>query len=181
MVGEIYTLLLIATALGMDAFSLSLGIGMTKLRFRQILLIGVQIGIFHVWMPLLGMIAGNFLSGWFGTVANLIGGLLIIVLGLEMLISSFRKKGMKQIRPYGIGLWLFGLTVSFDSFSVGLTFGIYGVKILLVLICFGAVSAFLTWLGLFLGRSVSGWLGEYSMAFGGALLLSFGVKLIFFN
>lgn len=182
MVGEIYTLVFIAFALSMDAFSVSLGIGMLNLRLRQMIKIGTQIGIFHVWMPLIGMIAGNFLSGWFGTVASYLGGVLIIMLGAEMFISSFRKKTTKTtIRPFGIGLWIFGLSVSFDSLSVGLTLGIYGAKMLLVLICFGSISAILTLLGLYLGRSVSGWLGEYSMAFGGIFLLSFGIKLLFYN
>ena len=52
MIGEIVTLLLMAFALGMDAFSVGLGMGMFKLRLRQIFKIGITIGLFHVWMPL---------------------------------------------------------------------------------------------------------------------------------
>ena len=62
MVGEIVTLILMAFALGMDAFSVGLGMGMYKLRLRKIFNIGITIGLFHVWMPLLGLVAGKFLS-----------------------------------------------------------------------------------------------------------------------
>jgi manganese efflux pump family protein len=36
----------------------------------------------------------------------------------------------------------------------------------------------LTWLGLLLGRRVQGWLGSYSEALGGSILLAFGIKLL---
>ncbi len=74
MIGEILTLALMAFALGMDAFSVGLGMGMYKLRLRQIAKIGITIGLFHVWMPLLGMIAGRFLSNTFGAIAGYVGG-----------------------------------------------------------------------------------------------------------
>ena len=61
MIGEIITLVLMAFALGMDAFSVGLGMGMFNLRLRQILKIGITIGLFHVWMPLVGIFAGKFL------------------------------------------------------------------------------------------------------------------------
>ena len=51
--GELLTLSIMAFALGMDAFSVGLGMGMIQLRFRQILYIGLVIGIFHMFMPLL--------------------------------------------------------------------------------------------------------------------------------
>ena len=59
-IGELVTIIIMAFALGMDAFSISLGMGMYRLRFKQMLNIGLIVGIFHILMPLLGMIAGRF-------------------------------------------------------------------------------------------------------------------------
>ncbi|MDR6120978.1 putative Mn2+ efflux pump MntP [Bacillus sp. SLBN-46] len=56
LVGELLTLVIMAFALGMDAFSVGLGMGMYKLRLRKIFEIGITIGIFHVWMPLVGLL-----------------------------------------------------------------------------------------------------------------------------
>ncbi|WP_066372082.1 manganese efflux pump MntP [Neobacillus fumarioli] len=178
MFGEIITLTIMAAALGMDAFSVGLGMGMYNLRLRKIFKIGMTIGIFHVWMPLLGILAGKFLSGRFGTLASFLGGLLLIVLGLNMIWSSFKQESEKVMTPAGIGLLIFALSVSLDSFSVGLTLGIYGAKTLVVILCFGIIATVQTWAGLLLGRKVQGWLGTYSEVLGGAILLAFGVKLI---
>ncbi len=73
-IGELVTIIIMAFALGMDAFSVSLGMGMYKLRLRQIFKIGMTIGLFHIIMPLLGMITGRFLSDQFGAIATYIGG-----------------------------------------------------------------------------------------------------------
>ncbi len=176
--GELITLLLMAFALGMDAFSVGLGMGMVKLRLKQIALIGLTVGFFHIWMPLLGMITGHFLSDTFGQVASYAGGILLIILGIQMFWASFHAEETSPIRPVGMGLIIFAVSVSLDSFSVGLTLGIYGVQTLLAIVCFGIVATVLTWGGLLLGRKVQGLLGQYSEALGGSILFMFGVKLL---
>ncbi|RHW37183.1 hypothetical protein D1B31_15525 [Neobacillus notoginsengisoli] len=176
--GELATLLLMAFALGMDAFSVGLGMGMYRLRLRQIFKIGLTIGVFHVWMPFAGMIAGRFLSEQFGSFASLIGGLLLILLGLQMIWAGLRKEHESIITPIGFGLMFFALSVSLDSFSVGLTLGIYGARTMVAIICFGIAAAILTWAGLLAGRKVQGWLGSYSESLGGVILLAFGLKLL---
>ncbi|WP_313803881.1 manganese efflux pump MntP family protein [Cytobacillus sp.] len=178
MFGVIFTLSLMAFALAMDAFSVGLGMGMFKLRLRQIFKIGMIIGFFHIWMPLLGMIAGKVLSEKFGEFASYVGGGLLLLLGVQMIWSGFKKEDNSLITPVGWGLILFGFTVSLDSFSVGLTLGIYGAQIVIVLACFGIMATLLTWLGLLIGRKVQGWLGSYSEALGGSILLAFGIKLL---
>jgi manganese efflux pump family protein len=177
-IGEMITLVIMAMALGMDAFSVGLGMGLIRLHLRQILYIGVIIGFFHIWMPLLGMIIGRVLSNKLGAIASYAGGVLLIALGLQMVISSFRREEETFIKPVGFGLILFALSVSLDSFSVGLSLGIFGARTVLAIAIFGFVSMMLTWLGLILGRRVQGWLGNYSEALGGSILLAFGVKLL---
>ncbi|MBN6885032.1 manganese efflux pump family protein [Cytobacillus horneckiae] len=176
--GEVLTLGLMAFALGMDAFSVGLGMGMYKLRYRQIFKIGVTIGLFHVMMPLLGMMAGRFLTDQFSDIASYIGGGLMIILGSQMLWSSMKKEEESLITPVGMGLIIFALSVSLDSFSVGLTLGIFGAKTALVLTLFGVTAMALTWTGLLLGRKVQSWLGKYSISLGGGILLAFGIKLL---
>lgn len=178
-IGEVITLLLMAFALGMDAFSVGLGMGMYKLGLRHNFKIALMIGFFHIWMPLVGMAAGKFISERFGTIASFIGGLLIIVLGVQMIWSSFKKEEKKMIAPVGVGLLLFAFSVSVDSLSAGLTLGIYGAKTIMVVLCFGIVATVLTYSGLVVGSKFHGWIGAYSEALGGSILLAFGIKLLF--
>jgi len=178
MVGELMTLTIMALALGMDAFSVGLGMGLIRLRLRQIFYIGVTIGLFHIWMPLLGMMIGKLLSDKLGTIASYAGGVLLVVLGIQMMVSSFRHEEESLIKPVGLGLLIFALSVSLDSFSVGLSLGIFGARTAVTIAIFGFMSMILTWLGLILGRRVQGWLGKYSEALGGSILLAFGIKLL---
>ena len=103
-----------------------------------------------------------------------------MLLGLQMMFSSFKEEDGPMISPVGAGLFVFALSVSLDSFSVGLSLGIYGARTLLTILLFGAVSMLLTWMGLIFGRKLQGWLGSYSEALGGSILLGFGIKLLFF-
>ncbi|WP_071460996.1 manganese efflux pump MntP [Bacillus massilinigeriensis] len=176
--GELITLLLMAFALSMDAFSVGLGMGMISLSKRQIFKIGLIIGFFHMLMPLIGIVVGSFLSDQFGAIAGYIGGGLLVLMGMQMIRSGFNTDGDSIITPVGSGLILFALSVSLDSFSVGLTLGIYGARTILVIACFGAASAILSWAGLLIGRKVKGVLGSYGEVLGGSILLVMGLKLL---
>lgn len=179
MIGEVVTLGIMAMALGMDAFSVGMGMGMLELRLKQIAKIGVIIGLFHVIMPLLGMIIGSFLSHHFGTIAAMAGGVLLLLLGAQMIFSSFNQAGDHPlVRPVGFGLIIFAISVSLDSFSVGLSLGIYGARVWVTILLFGFVSMILTWLGLLIGRKTQQFLGRYSEALGGLILFTFGLKLL---
>jgi manganese efflux pump family protein len=178
LIGEFITLCMMAFALGMDAFSVGLGMGLVRLRLRQIFYIGLTIGMFHIVMPLFGLWLGRFLSQQFGAIASYIGGLLLLILGVQMIVSSFKKNDEPFISPIGIGLLFFALSVSLDSFSVGLSLGIYGARTVLTIMLFGLFSMLLTWGGLLLGRRFQQWLGVYSEVLGGSILFAFGMKLL---
>lgn len=177
-IGEIVTLAMMAIALGMDAFSIGLGMGMIPLRLRKIGTIGLTVGIFHVIMPFGGMVLGRFLSAQLGSVATVAGGVLLLVLGAQMFYSSFKKDETPAFTPVGFGLIIFSISVSLDSFSVGLSLGMSGARTLVTLILFGLASTVLTWGGLLLGKKVQGLLGKYSEMFGGSILCAFGLQLI---
>jgi manganese efflux pump family protein len=177
--GEWLTLSLMAIALGMDAFSVSLGMGMQEIRLRRIATIGIFVGAFHIIMPFLGMVLGNIFSNQFGSFAVIMGGILLIVLGVQMFFNSFSKEENHSRMVSGFGLLFFAFTVSLDSFSVGLSLGMFGVHTVVALVLFGGASMVLTWLGFLLARKVSGLFGSYSEVFGGSILCAFGLQLIF--
>ncbi|GAE33625.1 manganese efflux pump MntP [Halalkalibacter akibai] len=175
---ELFTLFIMASALGMDAFSVALGMGMLGLRLRQIFHIGVTIGAFHIVMPLLGMLTGKLLSNYFGMIATYIGGGLLLIIGLQMVIASFKSDEESSIEPIGFGLILFAVGVSLDSFSAGLSFGILGAKTALTVIMIGVMSMILSWVGLLIGARFQKYIGSYGELLGGFILIGFGLKLI---
>ncbi|MCJ7840563.1 manganese efflux pump MntP family protein [Lederbergia sp. NSJ-179] len=175
---EIITLMIMAFAVSMDAFSISLGIGAYKIRLRQIFYIGIVVGGFHLLMPLLGIFAGQLLSGTFGTITIYIGGTLLIIVGLQMVFTNFLSADSLTLLPVGWGVLFFSFLVSIDSFSAGLSLGIFGAKAALAVICFSVVSIGMTWGGLLIGRKVQNMLGMYGEILGGVILIAFGIKLL---
>ncbi|MFF2481268.1 manganese efflux pump MntP family protein [Paenibacillus sp. NPDC058071] len=168
-----------AAALGMDAFSLGIGIGLRGIRLLHILKLSSIIALFHVLMPLAGIFAGQFVSGLLGHVATTAAGVLLVLLGGHMIYSSF-KGGVVQGFDYrsSWGTLLFALSVSIDSFSVGVTLGMFSADLLLTVVLFGIAGGLMSILGLLLGRKVSRNLGEYGEALGGAILFVFGILFI---
>ncbi|ASK62074.1 hypothetical protein CFK37_07815 [Virgibacillus phasianinus] len=177
--GELVSLIFMAFALGMDAFSVSLGMGMQRIRLKRIAYIGIVIGIFHIIMPFIGIVLGKAISGQIGDVTVFIGSLLLFAIGAQMFFSAFNHEAKKFIQPTGIGLILFAFSVSLDSFSVGLSLGMSGVKTFIALLLFGGASMVLTWIGMIAGKKVHGILGVYSEMLGGSILCAFGLLLLF--
>lgn len=180
---EVATIIFMAFAVSMDAFSVSLGLGMQKLRFKRIIIIGLVIGFFHIMFPLLGMSFGKILSEKIGNFTTFSGGFLLIIIGAHMFFSAFMHSNQNQpktfIQPVGFGLIILATTVSIDSFSIGLSLGMTGMQFVLTLILFGITGVLLTWCGLFIGRKVYGFLGAYSELLGGSILIAFGIQILF--
>jgi len=177
--GQFLTLFMIAIALGMDAFSLGIGVGMVGMKLRDVAKVSATIGMFHVAMPLLGIIFGMYLSEIIGDIAVLVGGGILILLGLHMLWNGmFDHNSPNVMRTSGIGLFLFAFSVSLDALSVGFSFGLIEVNKALAVCLFGLMGGMMAGCGLLLGRRMGGWLGEYSEVLGGLILLAFGVKFM---
>lgn len=60
--GHLITIMIMAVALGMDAFSLGIGIGMKGIRLLHVLRLSLLISLFHILMPLIGFYTGQYVS-----------------------------------------------------------------------------------------------------------------------
>jgi manganese efflux pump family protein len=177
--GQLFTILIMAIALGMDAFSLGIGIGLKGIRLWDILKISTVIGLFHVIMPLTGMWMGQYVSFLLGDVATMAGGALLILLGGHMVYSSLRGEDVVSFDHRTIwGLLVFALSVSVDSMSVGVSLGMLSSDLLLTIASFGLAGGLLSVMGLLLGRRAGHWVGGYGEAVGGCILLAFGIRFL---
>lgn len=177
--GQFITIVLMALALGMDAFSLGIGMGVRGIRLLNILKVGVITGLFHIIMPLMGLFTGHYIGTLLGNVATYAGGLLLVVLGGHMIYSSLKSDSIVVFDHRSFwSLMLFGLMVSIDSFSVGVSLGMFSTDLLLTVLIFGLFGGGMSILGLLLGRRVSYWVGEYGETLGGLILLLFGIRFL---
>lgn len=178
--GEWVTIILMALALGMDAFSLGIGIGMKGVRKKNILLISSMVAFFHVLMPLLGVAMGQYVGHLLGELSQYVAGGLLSLLGAHMIYNSMKGGEVEAISHHSfLGLLLFALSVSIDSFSIGITLGMFHANLWLIVLLFGLCGGMLSVMGLSLGKKVGHTLGEYGEVAGGAILLAFGLLFIF--
>ncbi|MCQ2010782.1 MAG: manganese efflux pump [Sporolactobacillus sp.] len=173
-------LCVMSVALGMDAFSVCVGMGMTVFRLRKAAWAGIWIGLFHMLMPLIGMTLGRLLSARFGAITEMAGGLLLLLIGLQMILSLARRNETQSGFAYtsDASLLLFALSVSIDSFSVGLSMGLFGAEVLAAVIMFGLTSMAMAWTGFYIGRKTGKYFGRYGEALGGIILFVLGLKLL---
>ena len=177
--GQMLTITVMAVALGMDAFSLGIGIGLKGIRRLDVLRLSAIIAMFHVLMPLGGMVMGQYVGELLGGIATSAAGALLLLLGGHMVYSSLRGEAVDSIDHRSVlGTLVFSFSVSIDSFSVGVSLGMFASHMFATVLMFGAAGGLMSVLGLMLGRHVSRSLGGYGEAFGGVILFGFGLLFL---
>lgn len=175
---EIIVLFIIAVSLSMDAFSLSLAYGTINLSKNNMLILSIIVGIYHFFMPLVGMLFGNVIINYFPIKPETIVFFVLTIIGIQMIYESFKSKEIvKKMSIFE--LIMFGFAVSIDSFSVGI--GIKGITNLhfLSFLIFSVSSFTFTYLGLFLGNKANLLLGKLSTIIGGFVLIIIGIIYLF--
>lgn len=178
----LFTLFLLAVALGTDAFSMCLGLGMVGVNTRQIVAVSLTVLAFHVLMPLVGWFVGDLAGTLLGRAASIAGALVLIYLGARMLYSAWKGDGEVEHRDALVstgGLLFLAASVSMDALSVGFSLGTQRVDLPLTVGVIGVVAGLMTCTGLVLGRFIGARFGERAVGVGGALLVGIGVKLFF--
>jgi len=175
---EIITLLSIGIALSMDTFSLSLGLGTFNISNKKALLLSCIVGLMHFIMPFIGVILGQNLINLFKLDSNFLLGLILIAISFEMLFDLLKKEE-RNFNLSFIGMFLFALGVSLDSFSTGLGLNAITNNIYMAMSIFSVFSFCFTYLGLTLGKYTNRLLGVYSSVIGAILLIIIGIIYIF--
>lgn len=171
---SILMVIIIAVSLSMDAFSLSLAYGTLNMSKKEINILSVIVGIYHFIMPLIGMYIGTKIIELLPIKPNTIVFLVLFLIGIEMIIESFKSERKITIMKFS-ELLIFGLAVSIDSFSVGIGLkAIYSNPYIAALI-FSTSSFIFTYLGLILGKKISEMIGKISTFLGGIVLIIIGL------
>ncbi|GAW93821.1 manganese efflux pump MntP family protein [Calderihabitans maritimus] len=193
------TLLLVAVALGTDAFSMAVGIGVGGIGMQHIFQVSSVVTLFHIFMPLIGLSLGTLLGRIMGHVATIIGATVLFFIGMHMLReglfpengeeagSSLARKGLGMGKITGglsiltgfWGLMLLAASVSLDALSVGFSLGTFQANLPLTVIVMGLVAGLMTASGFIFGKYLGRWLGNKAQVAGGLILIGIGIKLFF--
>lgn len=158
---DIVGIVLLAVSLSLDAFSVSLALGLNnRVKNGKINFI-ILIGLFHLIFPLIANVIGNQII----FKNNLIDFkyLLIIVL-IVLLLNAVLEKNSNQVFSSlnNAKLILIAFLVSIDSFSVGLCLSYITTYLLPSCIIFSLFSMIFTTIGLNLGNIIEKKAEKYS-------------------
>lgn len=177
---EIISTLLIAVALAMDAFSVSLTKGFTQkdLKTSQILYYGLFFGFFQFMMPILGYYCGEVISAFIASIASFVGFILLLAIGINMIRESLTSDDEITDTFNFTEVTLLAVATSIDAFAVGLTYAILSYEILIPSVIIGVVAFLFTLLGIFLGKKIGNYLGDKFQIVGGIILILIGIKIL---
>ena len=169
------TILLIGISLSMDAFSLSLAYGMIGMSKKNKVLLSLIVGLYHFIMPLIGLTFGTILDDINIISIDVIASIILIYIGIDLIISNSKKEEKLEITK--TGFFLFGLSVSIDSLTVGIGLRAITNTYLLSSTIFSLSSLLFTYLGLTLGNIIGNKIGTYSKTIGGIVLIIIAILL----
>src|SRR5699024_7986327 len=139
-------------ALGLDGFSVSLSIGLQKIRYRKMALIGIVIGLFHFLMPFSGMVIGQFLSIQMSEINSLLGSILLVFIGAYMFFSGWKANFSHPVKPHNpLKIVSVAFVVSLVSFPFGLSLWLYGMKSFFVILTIAFIAIMTSLAGMLIG------------------------------
>lgn len=174
---NIIFVIIIAISLSMDAFSLAIAYGMINLRKKDIITLSTIVGIYHFFMPILGMLIGKYIVKFIHIGEDIIMLVIFSIIGFNMIIESKKEQKFLKCMKFG-EMILFGLAVSIDSFSVGISLNTMKISFLTCSILFSFVSFIFTYLGLRLGKKLNCMIGRTATLIGGIMLILLGILYV---
>jgi putative Mn2+ efflux pump MntP len=179
--------LLIALALSMDAFAVSIGSGICVPSITPFHAIRASLafGLFQFAMPVAGwLIGGSFRSLIQGFDHWIAFGLLALI-GGRMALGFFTAKDSEACRDDDRGdirnpwtLLLLAVATSIDALAIGLSYSILGSPILMPAAVIGAVTFALCLVGVEFGKRIGTRFERWAELIGGAVLILIGTRIL---
>lgn len=172
---------LLALALAMDAFAVSLGAAAVLPNGRRpALRLAFHFGLFQALMPVLGWLAGLSLAGVISAFDHWAAFLLLLWIGVRMLRAGEESEDecCRKDPSRGWNLLALSVAVSLDALAVGLSLAFLRVDIWQPVLVIGLVTGLLSWLGVRLGQRLGKAWGPRMEKAGGAILILIGLRIL---
>jgi len=149
---------------------LALFLILPKVRFRFAL--SCWTAGLHVIFPLIGFYVGEWAAQYLITIAKMLSGALLSLIGLQLLLSA-RVKEPPNLSPI-----LLAVTASLDTFSVSVSFGMLQLQKSLFIMSTGITTFIFSYIALSIKRKTPVNLGIMLQAIAGVALLLMGILSI---
>ena len=176
------TIIILAVGLGVDAFSVDIGIGASndKKSWAPVLRLAAAFGIFQFIMPIIGWLAGLTVVEIIASFDHWIAFSLLTLVGGKMIWEGFEKESdeEKADQTRGWPLLLLSIATSIDALAVGFSFSVLKNPILFPALIIGIICFVMTTVGMIFGKALAKIFGKKVEIFGGIVLIAIGVKIL---
>jgi putative Mn2+ efflux pump MntP len=177
---NMFELLFIAVGLSMDAFAISICIGLTAKdrSFKEAYVAGMYFGGAQAVMPLLGYAAG---SNWAGDIAGYdhwVAFAVLLLIGAKMIKGSFGKTCATPPSLEFASMMPLAVATSIDALAVGVSFSFLSVRIVPAALLIGAVTFGLSVSGVKAGNVFGMRYKSRAELAGGVILVLMGLKIV---
>lgn len=181
----IATSLLIALALAMDCFAISVSIGVCGkvVYISRMLFVALMFGLFQGLMSVIGWACCIFIGSDTASWAKYIAALLLLFVGGKMIYDTLFGENDEEEgeRCYHLGFMsvvALSLATSIDALAVGASFGLMKYPIVEPVIIIGIVSFVMSIIGNVIGVTLGNKLGKKAEILGGVILIVLAIKTI---
>jgi putative Mn2+ efflux pump MntP len=174
--------ILIAIGLSMDAFavSITLGLSVKKPKIIEYLIPGIYFGVFQALMPFIGYFTGALFASRIQEFDHWIAFSLLGFIGGKMIKESFSpdEEKAKENSFSFFTMLLLAIATSIDALVVGVTFAFFAVNIYFAIIIIGLTTFFISIAGVKIGNIFGKKYKSKAEFIGGAALVVLGVKVL---
>lgn len=191
---DIISVLFIAIALAMDAFSVSITSGMVlkKVKFGASFKIGIFFGVFQFIMPCIGYFLGSAFASLITSFDHWIAFILLGFIGGKMLYEAIKDSDEEENIKNPLDnklLTMLAIATSIDALAVGVTFATMGMAVMLPCTLsqlallqssgiIGIVAFLISFAGVHIGGKFGNLFGNKAEILGGIVLIGIGAKIL---
>lgn len=174
-------IVLLAIALAMDSFAVSLSIGLAgsaKTRFQK-LTVGLSFGLVEGFVFTVGIFLVSIFPVTDGNVRSILSFIILLYLGIKMIKEGLEEHEGELFSNLGIKKTVFfAFATSLDAFAAGLSFGLLAQSLSINLVAgttIAIAASSFALIGVFFGAKIATIIGNKANFFGGSVLIALGI------
>lgn len=171
---------ILAIALSMDAFAVSIGLGAKKGNWGMALRAGIFFGAFQAFMPLIGYLGGKSILGWLQSYTPWVAFVLLVGIGAKMIYEGLDDaKADAAPEITNKILLVLAIATSIDAMAAGFSLNLLAANPYIACLLIGGITFCFSAAGVYIGKYSGTWLESKAEFFGGGVLILLGFKLLF--
>lgn len=178
----LFSTLLTALSLSMDAFAVSVTKGMTlkKINYKVATKIAFFFGFFQAAMPLIGWAFGIRFESYIKSIDHWIAVFLLTFIGIKMILDAKDDDDTVSASTTIDNKELFVLSIatSIDALAIGVSFAFLSINIVPVCLSIGIITFLMCFIGVLIGKKIGSMFKTYAQMLGGVILILIGINIL---